>query len=78
MEGTPPKEPDPTGGQLALKPKTQRTGHTKLFRIPFNRSRDPIITNILVKNKMSYMHLKCIVVISNNVYLAYKFLCDFI
>ena len=50
----------------------------KILKIPFNRSPDTIITSILEKERplLSYIHLKCIIVISDNVRIAYKFLCD--
>ena len=62
--------------------------HIIFYKIPINLSRDTIITRILEKTEyqrplcspkaISYAHLNCIFVISNNTHLVCKFLCDFI
>ena len=51
--------------------------------IPYTTSRDMTIKRILEKTEflhhlVKYVHKNCTIVLSNSVYLVYKFLCDFI
>ena len=58
--------------------------HIKFYKIPYNKSKDTIITRVKKKKTdyqctlLSCVYLKCIIVISNNMYLAYKILGYFI
>ena len=57
--------------------------HTKFCTIPCNRIRDRTIIKSLEKMRQqclldSYFYPNCIIVISNNTYFVYKFLCIFI
>ena len=57
--------------------------HINIFKIPFNKSQDTIVTSIFLKKKekekteqrflLSCIHLKYTIVISNNVHLGYNF-----
>ena len=57
--------------------------HVKFYKFLCNKRRDTTITRILEKteytNNPTEIHIRqFVIVIFNNIYFAYKFLCDFI